>query len=58
MRAEIAALLDAAGPSTGCCAWSLTRGGRRMLTVEPLPPRAPVARVATVTYSPTACSTG
>src|SRR5215217_6605600 len=31
----------------------LTRGGNRVLTVEPLPHRPAVARVATVTYSPT-----
>ena len=53
VRAEIAALLDAAGPSDGLLRVIVTRGGRRVLTVEPLPARGPVARVATVTYSPT-----
>jgi|SRR5829696_1035752 branched-chain amino acid aminotransferase len=31
----------------------VTRGGRRIAIGEPLPPRPPVARVATVTYAPT-----
>ena len=30
----------------------LTRGGRRIAIVEPLPERPPVARVATITYAP------
>jgi branched-chain amino acid aminotransferase len=53
LRAEIAALLAAAGPVEGLLRVVLTRGGRRILTVEPLPPRLEVARVATVTYAPT-----
>jgi branched-chain amino acid aminotransferase len=53
LRAEIAALLDAAGPVEALLRVVLTRGGRRILTVEPLPARAAVARVATVTYAPT-----
>jgi branched-chain amino acid aminotransferase len=53
LRAEIAALLGAAGPADGLLRVVLTRGGRRILTVEPLPVRPPVARVATITYSPT-----
>jgi branched-chain amino acid aminotransferase len=53
LHAEISALLEAAGPAEGLLRVIVTRGGRRILTVEPLPERAPVARVATVTYSPT-----
>jgi branched-chain amino acid aminotransferase len=53
LRGEIAALLEVAGPAEGLLRVIVTRGGRRILTVEPLPVRPPVARVATVTYSPT-----
>jgi branched-chain amino acid aminotransferase len=52
LRAEIAALLDAAGPVEALLRVVLTRGGRRILTVEPLPVHATVARVATVPYAP------
>jgi branched-chain amino acid aminotransferase len=52
-RAEVAALLDAAGPVEALLRVVLTRGGRRIMTVEPLPVPPTVARVATVTYSPT-----
>ena len=53
LRAEIVALLDAAGPVDALLRVVLTRGGRRVLTIEPLPERLTVARVATVTYSTT-----
>jgi branched-chain amino acid aminotransferase len=53
LHAEIAALLAAAGPAEGLLRVIVTRGGRRILTVEPLPERPPVARVGTVTYAPT-----
>jgi branched-chain amino acid aminotransferase len=53
LRAEISALLDAAGPVDALLRVVLTRGGRRILTVEPLPPRPALTRVATVTYAPT-----
>jgi branched-chain amino acid aminotransferase len=53
LRAEIDALLDAAGPVDELMRVVLTRGERRILTIEPLPPRPPVARVATVTYATT-----
>jgi branched-chain amino acid aminotransferase len=52
LRAEVGGLLDAAGPVDALLRIVLTRGGRRILTVEPLPDRPPVARVATVTYAP------
>jgi branched-chain amino acid aminotransferase len=53
LRAEIGGLLDAAGAVDALMRVVLTRGGRRILTIEPLPERLSVARVATVTYSPT-----
>jgi branched-chain amino acid aminotransferase len=52
LGAEVAALLDAAGPVEALLRIVLTRGGRRILTVEPLPVHGSVARVATVTYAP------
>jgi branched-chain amino acid aminotransferase len=52
LRAEITALLEASGPVEGLLRVIITRGGRRILTVEPLPVRLSVARVATVTYAP------
>jgi branched-chain amino acid aminotransferase len=52
LRAEIGSLLDAAGPVERLLRVVLTRGGRRVLTIEPLPPRATAARVMTVTYAP------
>src|SRR5918996_5671353 len=53
LQAEIGALLDAAGAVDALMRVVLTRGGRRILTIEPLPQRLSVARVATITYSPT-----
>src|SRR5215213_3710809 len=53
VRSEVAALLEAAGPVEALLRVVLTRGGRRIMTVEPLPVPPTVARVATVTYSPT-----
>jgi branched-chain amino acid aminotransferase len=53
VRAEIDALLEAAGEVDALLRAVLTRGGRRILTIEPLPPRPAVARVMTVTYSTT-----
>src|SRR5918997_2785873 len=52
LRAEIGSLLEAAGPVDALLRVVLTRGGRRVLTVEPLPPRPASARVTTVTYAP------
>jgi branched-chain amino acid aminotransferase len=53
LRAEIAALLDEAGPVDALLRVVLTRGGRRILTVESPPEQLATARVATVTYAPT-----
>jgi branched-chain amino acid aminotransferase len=52
LRAEATALLAQVGPVDGLLRLVLTRGGRRIAIVEPLPPHAPVARVATITYAP------
>ncbi len=52
VRAEIGALLDASDEPEALLRVVLTRGGRRVLTIEPLPPHPAVARVMTVTYAP------
>jgi branched-chain amino acid aminotransferase len=52
LRADVAALLEAAGPIEALLRLVLTRGGRRVGIIEPLPDRPPVARVGTVTYAP------
>jgi branched-chain amino acid aminotransferase len=52
VRAEVLALLEAAGPIDALLRLVLTRGGRRIAIVEPMPHRPAVARVATVTYAP------
>ena len=52
LRAEITALLAAAGPIEALLRIVLTRGGARIAIIEPLPRRASVARVGTVTYAP------
>ena len=52
LRAEVRALLDATGTVDALLRLVLTRGGRRIATVELLPARVAVARVATVAYAP------
>jgi branched-chain amino acid aminotransferase len=53
LRAEVSALLEASGPVDALLRVVLTRGGRRVLTVEPLPLRLEQTRVMTVTYATT-----
>jgi branched-chain amino acid aminotransferase len=53
LRAESLALLDDANEADALLRILVTRGGRRIAIVEPLPDRPPTARVATVTYAPT-----
>jgi branched-chain amino acid aminotransferase len=53
VRADLEALLAAAGPVDALLRVVLTRGERRILTIGTLPARLPAARVATVTYSTT-----
>src|SRR6478672_6627090 len=48
LRADIVALLEQAGPVEGVLRIVLTRGGRRIVLVEPLPHHPAVARLATV----------
>jgi len=52
LRAEVDALLEEAGPLEGLLRVVLTRGGRRIAMIEPLPVRLAVARVMTVPYAP------
>src|SRR5215210_4875607 len=52
LRAEVEALLEEAGPVEGLLRIVLTRGGRRLAMIEPLPHRLSVARVMTVPYAP------
>jgi branched-chain amino acid aminotransferase len=58
LESEIAALLAEAGAPDGQLRLIVTRGGRRIAAVEPLPPHAETVSVATVTYSPTAILDG
>ncbi|MBS1678187.1 MAG: aminotransferase class IV [Actinobacteria bacterium] len=53
LRAEIDALLGAAGAVEGQLRLIVTRGGRRIATTEPVPVHAETIRVASVTYQPT-----
>jgi branched-chain amino acid aminotransferase len=53
LEAEIAALLQAAGPVEGQLRLIVTRGGRRIAATEPVPAHAESIAVATVTYSTT-----
>jgi branched-chain amino acid aminotransferase len=52
LEREVAALLDEHGTEDGQLRIVLTRGGRRVLLTEELPPRGATVRLATVTYSP------
>lgn len=53
VRADVDALLAEAGAREGCLRIVVTRGGRRLLLTEPLPPAPPGIRLGTVTYAPT-----
>lgn len=52
LRSELDALLGAAGPIDALLRVVLTRGGRRIGIIEPLPHRGTIARVKTITYAP------
>ena len=52
LRPELDALLEEAGPRDALLRIVLTRGGRRILLIEPLPSHPASARVATVTFAP------
>jgi branched-chain amino acid aminotransferase len=53
MRADIAALLEAAQPGDGALRVLVTRGARRIGFVEPLPRLPETVALQTVTYAPT-----
>jgi branched-chain amino acid aminotransferase len=53
LRAEVEALLDRAGPVEALLRLVITRGGRRLAFIEPLPEHPESIRLATVTYAPT-----
>jgi branched-chain amino acid aminotransferase len=53
VRAEVEALLEAAGPEDGLLRIVVTRGGRRILLVEPLPALPAAVRLGLITYAPT-----
>src|SRR3954451_5961210 len=52
LSTEVDALLEAAGTIEGLLRIVLTRGGRRILMIEPLPQHPETARVMTVRYAP------
>jgi branched-chain amino acid aminotransferase len=58
LEAEIAALLDEAGPVEGQMRLIVTRGGRRLAMTEPIPPHPESVSLVTVTYCPTVILNG
>ena len=58
LEGEIAALLAEAGEVDGQLRLIVTRGGRRIAAVEPIPPHAETVRLATVTYAPSVILNG
>lgn len=58
LEGEIDALLGEAGKPDGQLRLIVTRGGRRIAAVEPIPPHAETVRVATITYSPSVILNG
>ncbi len=58
LEREIDALLAEAGDADGQLRLIVTRGGRRIAAIEPLPPHAETLRLASVTYSPTVILNG
>jgi branched-chain amino acid aminotransferase len=58
LEREIEALLAEAGEIDGQLRLIVTRGGRRIAAVEPLPPHAETLRVATVAYCPSVILNG
>jgi branched-chain amino acid aminotransferase len=52
LRAEVDALLAAAGPVDAVLRIVVTRGGRRIALTEPVPSRMAAARIGTVRYAP------
>lgn len=52
VRADVAALLVAAGPVDMALRFFVTRGGRRIGLLEPIPERPPTIALATVAFAP------
>ena len=53
LRADVAGLLERAGTADALLRLVITRGGRRLALIEPLPEHPPAIRLATVTFAPT-----
>jgi branched-chain amino acid aminotransferase len=53
LRSDVEALLEKAGDVEALLRLVITRGGRRLAFIEPLPEHPPSIRLATVTYAPT-----
>jgi branched-chain amino acid aminotransferase len=53
LRREVDALLEGCGVLDALLRLVVTRGGRRLAVIEPLPARPDSVRMATVTYAPT-----
>jgi branched-chain amino acid aminotransferase len=58
LEREIDALLAEAGGADGQLRLIVTRGGRRIAAIEPIPAHGETLRLATVTYSPTVILNG
>jgi branched-chain amino acid aminotransferase len=58
LEAEIAALLEQAGPLDGQLRLIVTRGGRRIAATEPIPSHGETLSLATITYNPTVILNG
>ena len=58
VHADIQALLQAAGPEDALLRVVATRGGHRVLFIEPLPRHLPAIRLGYVTYAPPRILTG
>jgi branched-chain amino acid aminotransferase len=58
LEPEIASVLDALGAEDAQLRIVITRGGRRIAAVEPLPPLGPSVSLASVRYQPTIILTG
>jgi branched-chain amino acid aminotransferase len=58
LEGEISGLLEEHGSEDALLRLIVTRGGRRIATIEPVPEHAEAVRIATVTYSPTVILNG
>jgi branched-chain amino acid aminotransferase len=58
LETEVEALLAESDPEDGQVRIIVTRGGRRIVAIEPLPDRGETLRLATVTYAPSVILNG